>query len=204
LLGGKLPILPIAAAVVAGVAVVVLVVASLNKPARSIRGHADPPQRELHVDEHDRQAPDHWGARASLDGNKIGVGQGVQLVIPSAFETSTQNGLTIAHDGMGTMIMAGAIDITSDDPMELARYHAKRNGMVFDTMKTVFVGGVERPMAMFHGTFRGVAFRHIAVPLIGPRYRVAVAFQAPTKRFADDPSVEGLMLELYTRRIVLP
>jgi serine/threonine-protein kinase len=209
LAGGKLPILPIAAAAVAGVAVIVVTVASLKKPVtRSVPEHAETPSRDRPTDERDRPttppAQDPWGASTRLDGNKIGVGQGVQLVIPSTFETSTNNGLTIAHDSTGVLIMAGLIDMPSNDPMELARYHAKRNGFVFDTMKTIFVGGVERPMAMFHGTFRGVAFRHIAVPLIGPGYRVAVMFQAPTQRFTGDASLEGQVIELYTRRIVLP
>ena len=67
----------------------------------------------------------------------------------------------------------------------------------------IFVGGVQRPMAIFHGKFAGVNVRHIAVPLIGPGYRVAVTLQFPAK-LASDPSVQALALELYTRRIVLP
>jgi hypothetical protein len=58
-------------------------------------------------------------------------------------------------------------------------------------------------MMIFRGTYGGVAVRHIAVPLIGPGYRVAVTYQFPVK-LASDPSVQALALELYTRRIVLP
>ena len=207
--GGKLSILPIAAVAVAVAAVIALAVASLKKPVtRSGPDHAEAPRGEQRSDEHDRPATppvqDQWGISTPLDGNKIGVGQGVQLVIPSTFETTVKDGVTIAQDGTGILIMAGLIDIPTDDPMELARYHAKRNGFVFDTMKTIFVGGVERPMAIFHGTYRSVTFRHIAVALIGPGYRVAVMFQAPTRRFTDDRSLEARVLELYTRRIVLP
>jgi tRNA A-37 threonylcarbamoyl transferase component Bud32 len=211
-LPGKLPILPIGAAVVAGVAVLVLVVATLRKPsARPIRSvDRDPPRSEPHTGEIDPSPSppvaavhDQWGASAPLDGNKIDVGQGVQLVVPSTFETSVQDGLTIAHDGTGVLIMAGVIDVAGNDPMKLAQYHARRNGMVFETMKTIFVGGVQRPMAIFHGTFRGVAFRHIAVALLGPSYRVVVMFQAPVPRFASN-ALDSQVLDLYTRRIILP
>jgi hypothetical protein len=212
-LPGKLPILPIGAAVVAGVAVLVLVVATLRKPAtRPIRSvdRDDLPRSEPRAGETDPSptppvAPvhDQWGASAPPDGNKIDVGQGVQLVVPSTFETSVQNGLTIAHDGTGLLIMAGVIDVAGDDPMKLAQHHARRNGMVFETMRTIFVGGVQRPMAVFHGTFRGVAFRHIAVALLGPSYRVVVMFQAPIQRFAGE-ALDSQVLDLYTRRIMLP
>ena len=36
---------------------------------------------------------------------------------------------------------------------------------------TLFIGGVQRPMAIFHGTFNGVSVRHVAVPLIGKGWR---------------------------------
>jgi hypothetical protein len=195
--------------VVAGLALTVLLVARSTTPAHRLApDHPEPRPGDQPTGERDRPATppvqDQWGASTPLDGTKIGVGQGVQLVIPSTFVTSVQNGLTVAHDSTGVLIMAGLIDISSNDPMELARYHARRNHMVFDSMKTIFVGGVQRPMATFHGVFNGVAFRHIAVALIGPSYRVVVMVQAPVQRFTGDHSLEGQVLELYTRRVVLP
>jgi hypothetical protein len=207
---GKRPILPIAAAVVAGLALTVLLVARSTTTARRSDPHPDPqaPRGAQPGEPRDRPAAppveDRWGASTPLDGTKIDVGQGVQLIIPSTFVTSTQSGLTVAHDSTGVLIMAGLIDIASNDPMELARSHARRNHMIFDTMKTVVVGGVERPMATFHVVLNGVVFRHIAVALIGPSYRVAVMFQAPLHRFTSDRALDGQVFELYTRRVVLP
>jgi hypothetical protein len=126
------------------------------------------------------------------------------VIIPSRFEVAVQGGITIAHDGTGVLIMAAPIEPTTDDTMELVRIHARRNGLVFDSVKTIFVGGVQRPLAMFHGKLKGVPFRHVVVPLIGPGYRIAVAFQAPLQRFTDDQLIEGEVFQLYTQRIVVP
>jgi hypothetical protein len=40
--------------------------------------------------------------------------------------------------------------------------------------------------------------------LIGPGYRVAVVFQAPTQLVASDATVTPLLFEVFTRRILLP
>jgi hypothetical protein len=47
-------------------------------------------------------------------------------------------------------------------------------------------------MAIFRGTYQGVAVRHAVVALIGPSYRVAVAFQAPTQLVKTDPTITSV------------
>ena len=134
----------------------------------------------------------------------VAVGQGVSLIVPPGFQTSVQKAMTVAHDSRGVMIGAGPIDGATNDPQELARIYAKRSGMVFESMQHIYVGGVQRSMAIFRGSLHGVAIRHAAVPLIGPGYRVAVVYQAPTKLAASDSSITAQLFDLYARRIVLP
>jgi hypothetical protein len=147
-------------------------------------------------------APDQWGGSAP-DGETLPVAQGVSIIVPSSFRHGEQAGILVAMDTRGVMIAAGPIVISTNDPQKLAQYHARANHLTYDSMSQVFIGGVQRPMAIFHGTFNGVNVRHVAVPLIGKGYRVAVAFQFPAQ-LATDPSIQGLALELFTRRILLP
>jgi hypothetical protein len=147
---------------------------------------------------------DPWATPASpIDGTRVSAGQGVGVIIPSGFRTADLSGYVAAQDSRGVMIMAGPIVPATNDPQQLAQYHARTNQLVFDSMDHVFVGGIRRPMAVFHGTVNGARVRHVAVPLIGPGYRIAVLFQAPDS-LASDPAVQALELELFTRRITLP
>jgi hypothetical protein len=205
---GRSPIVAIAGALViaaAGLAVVLV-----------MRGASPPTPTDVvvpgpaHPEEHDRPAPpppapavDPWSG-APIDGTKVGIGQGVSLIIPPQFQATVNGELTIAGDGSDVVIFAGPIEIASSDPMELARYHAKRNNLTFDSMKSIVAGGGPRPMLVFHGKLNGVAFRQIAVPLIGPGYRIGVVFQASVHRLDSDHAVQGMALDLFTRRIVLP
>jgi serine/threonine-protein kinase len=149
------------------------------------------------------RAPRPAGApAASVAGQKMSIGQGVQLVIPAGFQIAAKDNLVVAANPRGVLIAGGPIAIASNDPKELAQYHAKVNHLVLDQLMTVPVGGVQRPAAVFHATFAGVAVIHLAVALIGPTYRVAVAFQfpvalgkdAPTSRLADDLFKRGILL----------
>jgi len=101
------------------------------------------------------------------------------------------------------MIAAGPIVVATNDPQKLAQQHARAYHLTYESMSQIFIGGVQRPMAIFHGTVNGVSVRHVAVPLIGKGYRVAVVFQFPA-HLAADPSIQGLGIDLFTRRIVLP
>jgi serine/threonine protein kinase len=147
--------------------------------------------------------PDQWASSAPPEGNKLAVSQGVEIIVPSSFRHGEQAGIMVAMDTRGVMIAAGPIAIATNDPQKLAQYHARTNHLVFESMGQVFIGGVQRPMGIFHGTYGGVNVRHVAVPLIGKNYRVAVMFQFPAQ-LATDPSLQALALELFTRRIVLP
>jgi hypothetical protein len=147
--------------------------------------------------------PNPWGSSSAPEGNKLAVSQGVEIIVPSSFRYGDQAGIMVAMDTRGVMIAGGPIAVATNDPQKLAQAHARTNHLVFESMGQVFVGGVQRPMAIFHGTFSGVNVRHFAVPLIGKSYRVAVIFQFPAQ-MATDPSIHALALELFTRRIVLP
>jgi serine/threonine protein kinase len=146
---------------------------------------------------------DPWAARGPLEGKKVAIGQGVSLIVPPGFRTAAGKGNTIALDDRGIVITAGPIRAQTSDPVQLAKIHAQSNGLVFEEMDSVVVGGRRRPMAIFHGSFGGVELHHVAVALIGPRYRVVVTFQLPAS-IASNPEIEALAAELYERRIVLP
>ncbi len=149
-------------------------------------------------------APDHRGTSLQPAGTKLAVGHGVTLIVPPGFQTTTLSGVTAAFDARGVIIAAAMIDVSTNDPRELTQIYAKRNRLVFESTQNVSVGGVSRSMAIFRGTYQGVAVRHAVVALIGPSYRVAVAFQAPTQLVKTDPTITPLLVELYERRILLP
>ncbi|MEO7729423.1 MAG: hypothetical protein ABIY55_00500, partial [Kofleriaceae bacterium] len=166
--------------------------------------HGDPPRPPVADPWAGTNSADHWASGAAIDGQRLAVGQGVEIVFPPAFRTTVKDGATFAIDDRNVMIAVGPIELASDDPRVLAKDYARRFHLVFDSMDTIFVGGVERPKLNFHATNGGVVVRNVAVPLIGPGYRIAVAFQAPDALTQSDPSIAGLMFDLYTRRIVLP
>jgi tRNA A-37 threonylcarbamoyl transferase component Bud32 len=190
-----------AAALVGGLVVVVRDVAA-KRDAHALS--PSPSDDRTGKDDKADHRPDPWAGSSPLDGDKLAVGQGVSLIVPSGFRTTVQNGFTGAYDARGVAIMAGPIAIATDDPMQLAKFHARSNNLVFESMDHVFIGGVQRPMAIFHGTVAGTPVRHVAVALIGPGYRIAVMFQAPAALATSDPAVQALAFELYTRRVILP
>ena len=140
---------------------------------------------------------------AHASGQKMSIGQGVQLVIPAGFQIAAKDNLVIAANPHGVLIAGGPIAIASNDPKELAQYHARVNHLVFDKLMTVPVGGVQRPAAAFHATFAGVAVIQLAVVLIGPTYRVAVAFQFPAA-LSNDAATGRVADNLFKRGILLP
>jgi serine/threonine-protein kinase len=148
--------------------------------------------------------PDKWAGTPDTDGRRLAVGQGVEILFPSEFRTTVKDGATLAVDDRNVVIAAAPIDHASNDPSVLAKDYARRFHLVYDSRDTIFVGGVQRPKLNFHATVDGVLVRNVAVPLIGPGYRIAVVFQAPDHLTNSDPSVAGLMFDLYTRRITLP
>jgi hypothetical protein len=147
--------------------------------------------------------PDQWGGSGEPEGQKLPVGQGVSIIVPSSFRHGEQADILVAMDTRGVMIAAGPIALSTNDPQKLAQAHARAYHLTYESMSQIFIGGVQRPMAIFHGTVNGVIVRHVAVPLIGKGYRVAVVFQFPAQ-LATDPSIQGLGIDLFTRRIVLP
>jgi eukaryotic-like serine/threonine-protein kinase len=140
---------------------------------------------------------------APASGQRMSIGQGVQLVIPTGFQIAAKDNLVVAANPRGVLIAGGPIAIASNDPNELAQYHARVNHLVFDALTTVRIGGVQRPAAVFHATFAGVEVFHIAVALIGPTYRVAVAFQFPAT-LVKDAAIKHLVEDMFTRGILLP
>jgi eukaryotic-like serine/threonine-protein kinase len=149
-------------------------------------------------------APEQRGTPPATDGARLAMGQGVTLIVPPGFQTTTQNGVAAAFDTRGVIIAGARIDVSTDDLRELTRVYAKRTGLSFESTQSVLVGGVSRNMAIFRGTYQGVAVRHAVVALIGPSYRLAVAFQAPTQLVKTDPTITSLLLEVYGWRILLP
>src|SRR5262249_32855764 len=106
-------------------------------------------------------ANDQWSASRPVDGPKPAGGPGVGTGLPPQFLTRSASGITVGADSRGVMIAAAPIAISSNDPKQLAQFHARANHLVLDKLDTVFVGGVQRPMGVFHGSFGGVAIRQI-------------------------------------------
>ncbi|HEX7843154.1 MAG TPA: hypothetical protein VF469_37030, partial [Kofleriaceae bacterium] len=147
-------------------------------------------------------APAHYDVPLAA-GKKVGVGQGVSLVVPPGFRVTTNNGATIVFDPRGVAIAAGPITGEGTDVEALAQEYARGTGLTLEKWGTAFVGGVQRQMSIFHGYLQGVEVRQFGVALIGRGYRIGVVFSTPA-RVASDPSVQKLLLELWPRRIVLP
>ena len=126
------------------------------------------------------------------------------LIVPPGFQSTVQNGVAAAFDSRGIMIATAPIDSATKNPRQFARSYARRTGLVFESTHSIFVAGKEQQMAIFRGTFRGVAVRHAVVALIGPSYHMAVVFQAPTQLAKTDPAITSLLIEVYGKRILLP
>ena len=148
---------------------------------------------------------DPWHAASTIQGSKVGIGQGVSLIIPPQYtSTGTKGALTYAVDPTGLAIFAGPMEIKSDDLNEIARYHAKVNKLTVHGTNTITVGGVQRTLLYFDGMYNNVPIRQVALPLIGPGYRVAIIFQGQRERLETDQAVQMSVLDLFTQRIVLP
>jgi hypothetical protein len=149
---------------------------------------------------------DPWAQSDTSSGSKVDVGQGVSLLLPPEFQTRKRQGKTVAYDHRGITIVAEPIPTRSNDPEELAEAHAEAHeelDLELDDTTTVDIAGTKRPLAVFRGNYGRVALRHVAVALIGRRYRLMVSFQVPAS-IADEPAIQTLATELYERRIVLP
>ena len=137
------------------------------------------------------------------DGQRVDIGQGVTVVFPPGFVTTTANGVTGGLNAKGFAIFGGPIAIASNDIQDLVKAHARMNNLTFDRMQTVPVAGANRPLAAFHGTFNGVPVVHFVTPLIGRGYRVAVAVQAPLQAAASADFIR-MVTDVLTNRILLP
>jgi hypothetical protein len=137
-------------------------------------------------------------------GTRVAVGQGVSIIMPPGFRTEVNGiGTTLGYDTRGVVIAGGPIIVPTNDVSELAKAHARINHLVFDKLQQVPVGGTQRPMGLYHGTFNRVAIRHAAVMLVGPGYRMGVMLQAPTKLMSESKFL-ALASELCMQRVVLP
>jgi hypothetical protein len=159
------------------------------------------PRRPTPAPRPSRPAPVAPAAPASSQ--RMSIGQGVQLVIPAGFQISARNNVVVAINPRGVLIAGGPIAIASNDPKQLAQYHARVNHLVLDKLDTMLVGGAQRPAALFHGMVGKVAIGQIVVALIGPKYRVAVALQIPAA-LANDPATTHLALDVFMRGIIFP
>jgi serine/threonine-protein kinase len=146
-------------------------------------------------------ANDPWANH--VDGTKLEVGQGVQLIAPPRFAVGKRGPMT-TFTNRDVVIFAAPIDFPIDDPNALAADFAHRNGLELDRRDTLPVGGEDRPVFSFHGYDHTVPVRVAAMPVIGPGYRMAVAIRAPSYHFQADKALQQLFVELFTQRIVLP
>ncbi|HET9623948.1 MAG TPA: hypothetical protein VFP84_21395, partial [Kofleriaceae bacterium] len=221
------------AIVLAGVAVTLALAAALALRKANHARHDEPAHAHDDDDDHDHDAapPDappppapptndpwqsgsaappvndpwstHAGASADVAGDKLAVGEGLQLIAPPGFAVKrigtatylTQRDITIA---------AAPLAIGSNDPAELARDFARRFGLTFDRKQTLSLGGQDRPLLLFHGPVNGVAMRQAVVPLIGPSYRMAVVFQVSNRRLQRDTAANQLMVETFNQRVLVP
>jgi hypothetical protein len=212
--GNHTTLLIIVGAVVASAIVaVILIIATRNAgPDKEASTEAHTDQDTSDKSQRDEPAgsagragrDDPWASASTLSGTTVSVGQGVQLVLPASFGAPKgKNGYIVASDNRGIFIVTGPVGVAGDDPQQLAAAYARDTSTTLDGINEIFVGGVKRPMGFFHGLLKDQPYGHIAVPLIGQSYRIVVSVVFPTK-YARDKSVQAELLELYTRRIILP
>ena len=140
-------------------------------------------------------------AGALPDGRVIELGHGLRMVLPAGFSSTAKSGMVVAYK-TPILVIVGELGSAGNDPSQLLKPYAGK-GVTLDGTGEMAVGGVTRPMARYRARMGIVDVRIAVVPLIGRRYRMAVAFIAPMK-IINEPAVQALGREIFNKRILLP
>jgi hypothetical protein len=132
------------------------------------------------------------------------VAQGVRLVVPPGFATQRRDGNLIAGDLSRLAIIAGPITHAAADPDALARAYAKDTGLQQMGQQVQEIAGAQRRLYMFAGAINRVPVMHLAVPLLGPGYRVAVIVHINGAAAEADPTLLVTASEILARRVLVP
>jgi hypothetical protein len=170
-----------------------------RKPAPpAVRPPAPPPAAETPAPPAPPPAP----PGSTIEGQRIALGQGIQLIAPAGLQVKTTNGTTIVSR-RNAVILAIPLPRGNNDPMQLTQFYTGDKNLKFEALSSISVGGSQRPLTTYFAKVNGIDSYLAAVPLLGPGYRMAVMLVIPA-RFATDPAVLALRTELYTRRLILP
>ncbi|HWU87849.1 MAG TPA: hypothetical protein VN253_11265, partial [Kofleriaceae bacterium] len=144
------------------------------------------------------------GAAASVPGKVLDVGQGVKLIAPPGYPVKRDGANVVVGDPMKLAILAGPIVEKTSDTDALARTYAKAAGLQILSSETRHVAGAMRKLYMIGGMVQGVPLVHIAVPIIGRNYRVAVIIHMLATAAQTDPSMLTTAYDVLAHRIVVP
>jgi len=209
--GRRSAVFAVAVLAVAGAGGAALLIAQGDRPAapadasvaRDAAGAADPwaaPARPA-------QAADPWAAPARPGGDTVELGHGVRLTAPPGFRVASQGGTATAVDARGIVIAGSPISISPAEARQWGEYYARASHLTLDTPRTIAIGGVDRPVAVCHGTVAGAEVVQIAALLVGDSYSVVIVLQFPralrdtTENMVE---IERVAMDVLTRRVALP
>jgi serine/threonine-protein kinase len=155
-----------------------------------------PPQHDDHG-----ATPDPWGdsdpapdttlktpPKATTGTAMMPIPKGATIIPPPGF-TKVQgdaNTLAYVHTGRGLAIGMASLYGGTNDPDELAKKYVEETGVTFVQKTQGFSAGNTRQVLIFSSEVNGVAVLQTAVLYIGPKYRLAVLYQAPVVTWQDE------------------
>ncbi|MDB4953582.1 MAG: serine/threonine protein kinase [Myxococcales bacterium] len=138
------------------------------------------------------------------EGIPVDVGQGVTFIVPPDFQYQmAQGGGVVATSPNGLAAAVGPLTTTTTDLQQAARDYAKSTGLTLDKFTTAPLNGVPRPIAVLHGTVRGVQVAQVMVAFVGASYKIVGMVQFPLA-LHDDKATQAWGDEVLGRRIRLP
>jgi hypothetical protein len=151
-------------------------------------------------DEKHDTSDDPW---AGVTGTTIDVGHGVKLIVPPGMKVQ-QNKDNVVVGDQQYAIIAATIPEKTNDPDAFANAYAKQLGLTRGGVEEETIAGARRKVYAFTGKLNGMSVSHIAVPLFGPNYRVAVVVHIRLDGDQIDPKHLVTTLDVLSRRIKVP
>jgi serine/threonine protein kinase len=116
------------------------------------------------------------------------IPKGAAIIAPPGFTKVQGDANTIAYANMSRGLAIGMASLYggTNDPDELAEKYVEETGVTFVQKTEGFSAGNSRPVLIFSSEVNGVAVLQTAVLYIGPKYRLAVLYQAPVTTWQDE------------------
>jgi serine/threonine protein kinase len=140
----------------------------------------------------------------NADGKVVPVAQGVKIIAPPGLAVQRQQDGVIIGDMGKFAIISAPITERSNDPAVLAKAYEKLTGLKIMKTEQALVAGERRKVYILGGMFQGTPVVHVAVPLLGRGYRIALVMHMLATVARDDKAVQALIDEVLARRIIVP